>query len=139
MTGAALEWSFNPWRDRPGRAWGGLAALLGCCALVVAMGMPAGVAIGLSIALGASFGPAFLPARFRVDDQGITSGRGPFSVRRPWSAVHRALRSREGILLSPFGRRHWLDAYRAWFLPLPPAEAERLRGALDDVLGRHGL
>ena len=139
MTGAALEWSYNPWRDRPGQAWGGLAALLACGGVVLALRLPAGVAIGLWVALAASFGQAFLPARYRIDDQGVTSGRGIFATRRAWTDIQRARRSREGVLLSPFSRRHWLDPYRALFLALPPAQGERLRGALDEWLRPHGL
>ncbi len=136
---ATIEWSYNPWRERPARAWGALAALLLCCGLVVSTRLPLGVKLGLCAGAGASFGAAILPWRYRLDDDGVTSGRGPFAQRRPWSDIGRAVRSSEGILLSPFQRRHWLDPYRSLFLPLPPRASSHLAEDVDRLLSHHGL
>jgi len=136
---AALEWSYNPWRERPGRSLGALVAVLGCCALVSSLGLPAGVAIALSAGIGASFGPAILPWSYRVDESGVTLGRGVLSQRRGWTEIRRAVRSPEGVLLSPFERRHWLEAYRAFFLPLPSRASSRLAEDVEHILAQHGL
>ena len=139
MSDVPVQWSYNPWRERPGRAAAALAWLLLGFVLLAGLGLPWGVRIGLSLALAASLGSALLPGRYRLDPSGVTHGVGPFARHRPWDDVRRAVRSSEGVLLSPFASRRWLDAYRAVFLPLPrrgdPGLAERVKQLLVD----HGL
>jgi hypothetical protein len=138
MTHPALEWSYNPWRERPARAAYGLAALLLCCGLTAALGLPVLVTLGLCLACAASLGNAVLPMRCRLDPDGVTRRSAWLAERRPWSVLRRAVRTEEGVLLSPFGRRHWLDSYRALFLPLP-ARQGALADDVDRFLASHGL
>lgn len=55
----------------------------------------------------------FLPCRFELTEEGVVV-RKPFaSVSRPWGHFRRVIFDRVGVTLSPFGRRHWLESYRA--------------------------
>ncbi len=139
MNSGALEWVFNPWRDRPARAWIAVAAIAAVGAVVETTGLPAVVKIALSAGFGASLGPAFLPCRYRLDDESVVLGVGVLRQRRPWSEFRRAVRTRSGVLLSPFVTRNWLDGYRSWFLPRPLRRDESFDPALERLLGDHGL
>ena len=138
MSAAPLQWSYNPWRERPGRSWAALAWLLLGFLLLAVLGLPWGVRLGLSLAFAASFASALVPESYRLDEAGVTLGRGPFARHRPWPEVRRAVRSREGVLLSPLATRGWLDAYRAVFLALPRHHAP-LADDVKRVLAEHGL
>jgi hypothetical protein len=135
----ALEWTFNPWRERPGLATLAGVLALGMCAILVTLGESTLVTAALAIAAIASLSPALAPARCRVDAQGAARG-GPFGwQRRPWSDVRRAVARPAALVLSPYASRHWLDPYRALFLPLPALERDRLLTQLRPVLAHHGL
>ena len=93
----------------------------------------------LSLAFAASLGSALLPGTYRLDPSGVTLGVGPFARHRPWDDMRRAVRSSEGVLLSPFATRRWLDAYRAVFLPLPRRGDPALTERVTRLLVEHGL
>lgn len=140
MTGP-LEWSFNPWRDRPRAAIA--AAVLGLlgCLVVTRLGETALFDLSLCAALLGSLAPLLSPAHVRVDEQGIAL-RGPFGVeRRPWEALRRAVEQPAGWLVSPYARPSRLDRFRGLLLPLPsrPDERESLRTRLREHLRHHGL
>lgn len=139
MTGRTLEWLYNPWRDRPGRASLGLVTALACCMLAVSLPLPGFASLLLCVACVATFGVAFVPVRCRLDDDGVTRRSGWFAERRPWRDLQRAVRTSEGVLLSPFRSRHWLDAYRALFLPLPAKAGPALADDVTRMLADHGL
>ena len=137
--GAPLEWSFNPWRERPARSAMAAALGLAMCATLASLGEPVLLTFALCLAALASLAPLLAPARCRVDDQGATRS-GPFGRdRRAWRDVRRAVRRRAGLLLSPHPRPHWLDPWRALVLPFPGGESERLHSELEPRLARHGL
>jgi hypothetical protein len=139
MTTAPLEWSVNPWRDRPWRAVVATLFGLGLCLVVLALGEPTLLETALCVAVIASLSPVLSPARLRVDEEGV-SRRGPFGLdRRPWNELRRAVPGRPGILLSPFGRPHWLDPFRGLWLPLPSRDGEALLATLRERLREHGL
>jgi hypothetical protein len=139
MTVGALEWSYNPWRDHPGRAAVAVVAALACCVLVTSLKLPGFAMLVLCVVCVASLGIAFLPVRCRLDETGVTRRSGWLAERRPWQGLHRAIRTPEGILLSPFRSRHWLEAYRALFLPLPANTRSSLADDVDRILTSHGL
>uniref|UniRef100_A0A832MMF1 PH domain-containing protein n=1 Tax=Eiseniibacteriota bacterium TaxID=2212470 RepID=A0A832MMF1_UNCEI len=137
--GAPLEWTYNPWRERPGLAVAGTALALGVCAVVGALGEGPLLSAGLAAAGVASLAPLFVPARCRVGADGVAR-RGPLGwSRRPWAAIRRAVAGPGGLLVSPYTRRHWLDPWRAMFLPLPSARRAVLLAALRSRLEDHGL
>lgn len=139
MTAAALEWSFNPWRDRPFAAGAGAVMILGICLVVASLGEPLPVRLVLCLAVLGTLSPALSPARCRVDEAGVQK-RGPFgTIRRPWAALRRAVRRPAGLLVSPYARPHWLDPYRGLLLPLPSRGREALLADLQARLHDHGL
>ena len=139
MTAAALEWSFNPWRDRPIAAGAGALLTLGICLVVAGMGEPLFLRVALALAVLGALSPALSPARCRVDEQGV-SRRGPLgTIRRPWAALRRAATRPAGLLVSPYPRPHWLDAYRGLLLPLPARGRDALLADLRRHLDDHGL
>ncbi len=135
----ALEWSFNPWRDRPLAAAAAALATLGLCLVVASLGEPLLVRLVLCLVVLGTLSPVLSPARCRVDEEGVQK-RSPFgTVRRPWSALRRAAARPAGLLLSPYARPHWLDAYRGLLLPFPAHGRERLLAELEGRLHAHGL
>lgn len=139
MTAAALEWTYNPWRERPGRASATLVAALACCALATSFGLPALVALVMCVASLATFAVGFVPVRCRLDQEGVTRRAGWLAERRPWKDLQRAVRLPDAVLLSPFRRRHWLDAYRGLLLPLPARPEDGLADDVNRRLVEHGL
>ena len=136
---APLEWSFNPWRDRPLAAASAAAAGLGACLAVATLGQPPVLTLALCLALLASLSPLLAPARCRVDEQGLSRG-GPFgSQRRTWSELKRCVPRPAGLLASTYARPHWFDAYRGLLLPLPHRDRETLMVELTARLARHGF
>ena len=139
MTPAPLEWSFNPWRDRP---WAAVAASLmtvAMCLVIASLGEPALVRLILGLAVLGTLSPVLSPARCRVDDDGIQM-RGPFgTARRRWSELRRVATRPAGVLLSPYARPHWLDPYRGLLLPMPARDREGLLADLRGRLAAHGL
>jgi hypothetical protein len=136
-----LEWSFNPWRDRPRAAIAAAVfGLLGCFA-VTSLGEAGLLQLVLCLALLGSLAPLLSPAHVRVDDRGVAL-RGPFGVeRRPWDALRRAVEQPAGWLVSPYERPNRLDRFRGLVLPFPTRAAERepLRARLLEHLRDHGL
>jgi hypothetical protein len=135
----ALEWSFNPWRDRPLAAGAGALMALGICLVVAGLGEPLLLRLALCLAVLATVSPVLSPARCRVDDAGVQK-RGPLGTeRRPWEALRRAAPRPAGLLVSPYPRPHWLDAYRGLLLPLPSRGRDVLMADLRRRLDDHGL
>jgi hypothetical protein len=136
---SAIEWSFNPWRDRPGRAFAALAFALGLALLVGTLGEPPLVRIGLGLAAVGAMAPMLLPARCRVDDDGVMRRDSLGTARRRWSELRRGVAAPAGFLVSPYPRPHWLDLYRGLLLPMPPRRRAALLADLVPHLRGHGL
>jgi hypothetical protein len=133
-----VEWSFNPWRERPGRAGVAAGVAVAMCVAVAALGIPMLVTLGLCLATLGALSPAFSPSRCRLDDAGA-GRRGPFGwERRRWSEIRRAHAGRRAIVLSPYAHPHRLDAFRALVLPLPTRTAAPDPALLRGVIERHG-
>jgi len=139
MTLDALEWSFNPWRDRPLAAAAAALMTVGMCLVIASLGQPPLVRLVLGLAVLGTLSPVLSPARCRVDEDGVEM-RGPFgTARRRWSELRRVSARPAGVLLSPYARPHWLDPYRGLLLPMPAQERENLLAALRGRLEAHGL
>lgn len=134
-----LAWRYDPWRERPGHAAIALAAAVVGCLLVTGARPGFLVAVGLCVFVVASFAPAFLPVTCRADDEGV-SVLGPLGARRRgWRELRRLEALPSAALLSPYARRHVLDAQRAIVLPLPAAMREAVLARLQGEMRRHGL
>jgi hypothetical protein len=139
MTLDPLEWSFNPWRDRPLAAVAATVMTLGMCLVIASLHEPPLVRLILGLAVLGTLSPVLSPARCRVDEDGVQM-RGPFgTARRRWSELRRVSARPAGVLLSPYARPHWLDPYRGLLLPMPARGRESLLAALRGRLEAHGL
>lgn len=134
-----LEWSCNPWRERPLAAGLALLAGVGLWVLCWSLGESPLLALALGAAGLAALSPLLVPVACRVDGEGLAR-RGLWGwQRRRWSEIRRGARLRGGVLVSPYGRAHFLDAYRGLFLPLPGRGRAPLAASLERWLGLHGL
>ena len=93
---SALEWSFNPWRDRPRAAFAALGFAIGIALLVATLAEPPVVRLGLGLAAVAALLPMLVPARCRVDGDGV-SRRDPLgTAHRRWTELKREPRRING-------------------------------------------
>lgn len=139
MTTDTLEWSFNPWHDRPLATGIGALLALGICLVIATLGEALLLRLALCLAVIGALSPAITPAHCRVDEAGVEK-RGPVgTMRRPWTALRRAAQGPAGLLVSPYATPHWLDPYRGLVLPLPTNGRDALLGQLTPILRRHGL
>ena len=137
--GVALEWSCNPWRERPGAASLAATAALGLCLVLTRWGGPFVLTLALCIAAVGALAPLLSPTRCRVDGEGVARLSLLGWQRRRWSEIRRAALLRGGVLLSPYARAHWLDQTRGLFLPLPYRTRRALLADLKARLARHGV
>lgn len=139
MSEHPIEWSYNPWRERPARALVGSLGAIVFAVVIVALSLPWIMAIALTIAAIAPLAVVFLPMRLRLDEGGASRLVGPLVETRSWERVRRAVRRRDGVLLTPFAARSWLDSYLGFFLPVPRQAAPPPAEELDRILASHGL
>ena len=133
-----LEWSFNPWRDRPRAALAAALITLGMGLLIASLDEPPLVRLLLGLVVLGALAPVFAPARCRVDVDGVEV-RGPFGTgRRRWDELRRVSSRPAGLLVSPYARPHWLDAYRGLFLPAPARDRDALLALLRGRLVADG-
>lgn len=136
---APVEWSFNPWRERPGRSAAAALLALGLCVLVLAWRESVVLSAAVCLAAVASLSPALTPLACRVDDDGVAK-RGPLGwERRRWIDLRRAALRPRGLRVSPYRTRHWLDETRGMFLPLPSSSSATLAPSIEPHLHRHGF
>ena len=136
---AAIEWTWSPWRERPGRAAVALVFTLGAAALVAMLGGGAVLAVLLALAVGGTLAPLLVPARCRVDESGVALSRAFGWERRAWSDLRRARAGRDAIVMSPFTHPRRLDVFRAMVLPIPAARRDVLLAAVRSHCERHEL
>ena len=122
---AVVEWTFDPWRDRPVAASVAVLAVLLMWLLIASFRLPWVLALAQGVLVAAPLLPAFVPATCRVAPEGAAR-RGLFGWgHRSWLDVRRIDEVPIGVLLSPYAKRHWLDATRGLTLPMPrPRRAE---------------
>jgi hypothetical protein len=107
-----LSWSAWPAKDHPFRALVLLAALTvlgvlvrqGTHDLVLAIAGPLFVLLSVSSWL--------LPTGYRLTDETLEVRSLGVTRARPWSEMRRMAVDEAGVFLSPFERKHWLEAYR---------------------------
>lgn len=104
------------------RAWPlGKSPVRGALAAIIVVGSVAGVwswsanvfltALAVGV-LGISVGPFFLPTGYRLDPLGVEVRLPWRRRRRPWSDFRTVYAGGELVVLSPFGRRTWLETLR---------------------------
>ena len=123
---SGIEWTYDPWRENARVAGLSAACAALLCALVTSLREPLLVTAGLVLVCGAACAPAISRAECRADER-RAARRGPLGwERRPWAAIRRIEALPSAILLSPYARRHLLDAQRGLTLPVPAARRDEL-------------
>ena len=133
-----IEWTFDPWSERPAAAGIAALAVLAMWLLIAGAGFPPLLAVALGGFAGAPLLPAVIPAACRVGEQGAERRGLLARQRRAWSDVRRIEDVPVGVLISPFGERHWLDATRGLTLPMPGARRAELRERVRACWSSHG-
>lgn len=112
-----VTWRVHPLRDEsPLRSAALLGLIAGFSALAaVSLGDALFGLLSLLVLSGATV-RYLLPTDYRVDADGIAV-RQLVWRRRPWSAMRRVERHRDGIFLSPFVQPSRLDSFRGLFVP----------------------
>jgi len=137
--GAALEWTFNPWRQNLPNALLGTLTALGIMVLITGLGLPPLAAGALALVFLGAVQPALVPARCRVDEEGVARRLAFGWERRPWSCIRRARVGRNGLFVSPLRHSSVLASFRGLWLPVPPAAPPTLVAELRLRLAQHGL
>ena len=136
---AALEWTFNPWRQSIGKALLGATVTAATTGVIASLGLPFLATIALTVALLATVHAAFLPMRCRVDDQGVARRLAFGWEQRPWGGIRRAWLGKRGLFVSPRLREGVLASFQGLWLPVPPGAAPALVDELRRRLARRGL
>lgn len=136
---AALEWSYNPWRERGGRSVVAAIALLAICVALLSLDESPILTLGLCLAAAGALAPLLTPNRCRIDESGIACRGALGWERRRWTELRRASVTAGGVLCSPYAAAHWLDSHRGMFLPLPRTPRTSLLAEIRPRLARHGL
>lgn len=132
-----VEWTFDPWTDRPVAAGVAALAVLAMWLVIATGGFPWLIALGLGVAAASPLLPAFVPATCRVEPAGAAR-RGLLGwARRSWADVRRIDDLASGVRLSPYARAHWLDATRALVLPMPRPRRTELAARVRDCWRTH--
>ena len=135
---SSVEWTFDPWHERPAAAGVALAAVLVFWLAIAWLRFPLVLAVALGAMSAAPLLPAIVPAACRVSPAGASRRGLLVTVRRVWHDVRRVDDVPVGVLLSPLSQRGWLDATRALTLPMPSTRRAELRGLVRSLWGAHG-
>ena len=122
-----MEWTFDPWSERPVVAAIAALAVLAMWLAIAGARLPLLLAVGLGAFAGAPLLPAVIPAACRIGVDGAERRGLIVRQRRAWTDVRRVEDVPVGVLLSPFAERNWLDATRALTLPMPGTRRAELR------------
>jgi hypothetical protein len=111
---------FLAWSVRPvcgAKLLGSIAALV-IVATVSVVWFTAGPFMGMIavLLLAGGCGPFFVRTSYRLTPDEVRVDSAFLKVRRPWSAFQRAYVGRDGVSLSPFAGRHFLEPYRSVML-----------------------
>ena len=113
MTGPSIEWRVHPARDRP--MMGGIVL-----AIILVLSVLAGVwtrvwfwGVFSFLVLFLSLEPFYFPTRFRLEEKGLTVVRRFSKSEREWKIFRRCELDLDGITLSPYRKRGFMDPYRS--------------------------
>lgn len=81
----------------------------------------------------------FIPTTYQVDEEGLRLLSLGAEQKYCWSRFRSFEKDRNGIFLSPFRERRGLDEVRGIFLPLKPADRDRLSLWLSERLAQRDL
>lgn len=118
MEAEEFKWERFPAREHLGRTIGASAFILAFLALVYfAYGLFWTGFAGLVLFL--SLHTYFIPQRYRLDREKVEVDHIIYRMERPWQEFRSFYPTRNGVVLSPFRRRNFLDHFRGLHLLLP--------------------
>lgn len=129
-------WVYDPWIERPRVAWTAAIVALVLCAIVVSAGEPLLVSLGLCLFCVGAFAPALTRVECRIEAAGVARRGWLGWERRDWRSIRRMDRLPAGVMVSPYDRRHILDAARGLVLPMPAAKREMLTRLVAEGMER---
>ena len=112
-----LTWSVWPARERPWAAVVLLASLLVLGLLITQATRDRVLGIAAPLFILGSVGSFIARTTYRLTPEAIEVNALGVARRRPWGEMRRATVDRDGVFLSPFEKRSWLEAYRGVRLP----------------------
>lgn len=116
--GSELKWESFPARERPGRTiWTSLFILTFLALIYFSYGLFWTFFAGLIFFL--TLNTYFIPQRYRLDKKGVAVDHIIYRVERSWQEFRNFYQTRNGVVLSPFRRRNFLDNFRGLHLLLP--------------------
>ncbi|MFO7638198.1 MAG: hypothetical protein R6X14_02680 [bacterium] len=114
-----LSWSVHKLREHPAKSL--LAGVFLLCFLAFALFAFGPLLTLLAVAVfAAALNTWYLPVRYTLDQQGVTVDKRVYSYTYPWEQFRRWFTTSNGVVLSPFSRRTFLDTFRGVHLLLPP-------------------
>jgi hypothetical protein len=139
MTATTVEWTYQPWRETPGRATVALGFMVLAAVLVQRAGGSLSLTVLLTLAMTVQLATLLIPTRCRMDATGVMA-RGLLGwERRAWSGIRRAGIGPRAVLVSPFATARRLDRFRALVLPLPREHRDHLLTEVRTILAEHAL
>ena len=132
-----LAWSAWPARERPLAAVVVLAAAVILGVLVRQATGDGVLAIAAPLFVLLSVSSWLLPTGFRLTEEALEVRSLGVTRARPWSEMRRMVVDESGVFLSPFERKHWLDAYRGLRL-LTGGNHDQVVAFVEAKLGARG-
>lgn len=77
--------------------------------------------------------PYFLPHTYTLDKEGILIDKRIYKTRRRWKEFRRFYLTKNGLVLSTFRKRNFLDNFRGLHILLPP-DSEKIIGFIRNRL-----
>ena len=132
-----ITWRVHPAAERKGMAVFVLGLILLLSVLAAAWMRGAYWGLFAFAVLFLSLESFFLASRFALTPDGVRVERAFSKSQRPWSSFRGAWFDPFGVTLSPYGRRHWLETYRALRLRYGRAPDAPSREAVNGYLLAH--
>lgn len=111
-----LEWQVHPFFESRRRALLSILGPLVVSALVYLWSASRlWTILGFLLLISAEF-PFFLRSFYRFDSAGVTLRRAGAVFSRGWDQIKSYYPDRNGVLLSPFARPHWLENFRGLYI-----------------------
>ena len=128
-----LRWTVHKLRESPAKSLLAGFFILAFIAFSVYAFGPLLALVAVTV-FAAALNTWYLPVSYTLDRDGVTVDKRVFSHTYPWEQFRRWFRTNNGVVLSPFARRTFLDTFRGVHLLLP-AEPEPALDYLSRRLG----
>lgn len=134
---AEIAWRVHPAAERKGLAVFVLGVILALSVLAAAWMRGTYWGLFAFLVLFLSLESFFLASRYALGPEGVRVERAFSKSERAWSSFRSAWFDGLGVTLSPFGRRHWLETYRAMRVRYGRPPSAPTREAVNEYLLAH--